>query len=216
MRDRIYAVLFRLWYQITNWRAHWRALYYGSQVWANNQTIKAVGKLEQWAAKVSDYRPQLHGYSIYEGTLDAKVIRASGKSIDLGRISNQIVTTSGVNYIRDAFTAHAGSADVQNMKFHDSGTGVTAAAVGDTDLQTAAGPTTRATGTQNNGTSKTYITVGTITYAGTLAITEWILANQATRGAGTVILDHAVFSAINVASGDSIQFTFTLTLPDGG
>lgn len=31
-----------------------------------------------------------------------------------------------------------------------------------------------------------------------------------------LLFDHQVFSAINVVNGDSIQFTFTLTLPSGG
>lgn len=136
--------------------------------------------------------------------------------IDLGLLSKRVITTAGANYIRDSFAAHAGSADVQNMKYHDSGTGTTAEAVGDTDLVTPAGPTTRATGSQANGTAKRYDTVGTISYSGTLAITEHGVFNQATRGAGSVLLDRSVFSAVNVASGDSIQFTYQLTIPDGG
>jgi hypothetical protein len=31
-----------------------------------------------------------------------------------------------------------------------------------------------------------------------------------------VMWDHKVFSAINVGSGDSIQFTYTLTISSGG
>jgi hypothetical protein len=56
--------------------------------------------------------------------------------------------------------------------------------------------------------------VGAISYTSSLAITEWGLFNQSAQG-GTM-WDHRVFSAINVNSGDSIQFTYTLTINAGG
>lgn len=36
------------------------------------------------------------------------------------------------------------------------------------------------------------------------------------QGASREVWDRSVFAAINVASGDSIQFTYTLTLSAGG
>jgi hypothetical protein len=109
------------------------------------------------------------------------------------------------------------------FKYHDSGTGTTAAAQSDTALTTQAGPTTRATGTNTqtqsaSGTGSTtpaiVTSVATIAYVSTLAITEWGLFNQAAQGGS--MFDHRVFAAINVVSGDSIQFTYSLSLPGGG
>lgn len=136
---------------------------------------------------------------------DGKVL----KKYDLG---SGVVTTAGVNYLAADFAA--GANDVNLFKYHDSGTGTTAAAIGDVDLVTPAGPTTRATGSQSSSTN-TYTTVGTISYTGALAITEWGLFADATRGADTM-WDRKVFAAINVVNGDSIQFTYVLTITAGG
>jgi len=58
-----------------------------------------------------------------------------------------------------------------------------------------------------------YVSVGTISYTTTKAITEHGLFNTADS---TVLMDRTVFSAINVVDGDSIQFTYTLTVTAGG
>ena len=50
-----------------------------------------------------------------------------------------------------------------------------------------------------------------MTFDATAAIVEHGIFSQAATGGGT-LLDRSVFSAINVASGDSIQFTYDLTL----
>jgi hypothetical protein len=152
----------------------------------------------------------------FHGELSAVLIRADGSRKDLGTISRRVVTTAGVNYMRDDFNGNAGGADITLLNFHDSGTGTNAEAVGDVDLQTPAGPATRATGTQSAPGSKQYRTVGTITYGGTLAITEHGIFNQAARGGGSVLWDRSQFAAINVVNTDAIQFTYTLTINDGG
>lgn len=136
---------------------------------------------------------------------DGKVL----KEYDLG---SGVVTTAGVNYLAADFAAGANDANL--FKFHDAGTGTVAAAIGDTDLGTPAGPTTRATGSQASSTN-TYTTVGTIAYTSTLAITEWGLFSTSARASGTM-WDRKVFTAINVVSGDSIQFTYVLTITAGG
>lgn len=94
------------------------------------------------------------------------------------------------------------------------GTGTTAAAVGDTALQTEAAPTTsggRTVGTESrttvSQTNDNYQVVGTVTAGSTLAITEAGLFDNVTAGN---MLIHSVFSAVNVVSGDSIAFTFGL------
>jgi len=135
----------------------------------------------------------------------------SGELVHYGLVSTKVITTAGVNYMRDDFNNNTGSADITNFKFHDSGTGTASEAVGDTTI-TAAGPA-RVTGSQAGGTSKHYVTVGTITYSGTLAITEHGIFSASTSG---TLWDRSVFAAVNVASGESIQFTYDLTLNDGG
>jgi hypothetical protein len=176
-----------------------------------------------------------------EASLGAVLIKANGTRINLGDLNARkpwcqrvweylcfdqrgLVTDAGLNFLAVAFTVDAAGTDIFNMKFHDSGTGVTAAVQTDTTLQTQAGPTTRATAssvTQTQSASGTGSTtpaiitnVGTIAYVSSLAITEWGLFSQAAQG-GTM-WDHRVFSAINVISGDSIQYTYALSLPGGG
>jgi hypothetical protein len=102
------------------------------------------------------------------------------------------------------------------MKFHGIGTGTTAAAAGDTALQTesttALNPdSTRATGSLTNNGAQVFRTVGTNTVDATAAITEWGLLSQAATGGGT-LFDRQVFSALNLASGDSLQTTYDLTI----
>jgi hypothetical protein len=135
--------------------------------------------------------------------------RADGSQVDLGVLSRKIVTTAGVNYLAATFTA-TGSTPVIN--WHDSGTGATAAAIGDTALQTAIG-NTRIAGTQTNPSANLYRSVATLAYTAGAAVTEWGLFTAVTAA---TLFDHFVFSAVNVINGDSITFTFTLTLTAGG
>lgn len=94
------------------------------------------------------------------------------------------------------------------------GIGTTAAAVADTALQTESAPTTsggRTVGTESRttvtNTNDNYQVTGTVTAGSTLAITEAGLFDAVSTGN---MLIHAVFSAVNVVSGDSIAFTFGL------
>lgn len=94
------------------------------------------------------------------------------------------------------------------------GIGTTAAAVGDTALQTESAPTTsggRTVGTESRttitNTNDNYQVAGTVTAGSTLAITEAGLFDAVSAGN---MLIHSVFSAVNVVSGDSIAFTFGL------
>jgi hypothetical protein len=165
------------------------------------------------------YRGLVHGSGIFGvGRLYVTVFRTGGKIENLGLVSTKVVTTAGVNYLRDDFAAGAGSADISTFKYHECGTGTNAEAVGDTALQTPCTTvlnpdSTRAVGTQDNGTSKHYKSVGTLTFDGAAAVTEHGLFQATTTG---TLWDRSQFSAINVASGDSIQFTYDLTLSDGG
>lgn len=94
------------------------------------------------------------------------------------------------------------------------GIGTNAAAVGDTALQTESAPTTaggRTVGTESRttvtNTNDNYQVVGTVVAGSSLAITEGGLFDAVSAGN---MLIRSVFSAVNVVSGDSIQFTFGL------
>lgn len=97
------------------------------------------------------------------------------------------------------------------------GTGTTSPAAGNTTLETevnlsggaasgvhviSAATASRVTTTVTNDTAQL---VGTATASGTIAITESGVFNAATNG---TLLCRQTFSAVNVVSGDSIQFTW--------
>ena len=86
-----------------------------------------------------------------------------------------------------------------------------------TECTTALNPdSTRATGTTAEGASANiFSTVGTLTFDNTAAVIEHGLLSQAATGGGT-LWDRSLFSAINVVSGDSIQFTYQATFNSGG
>ena len=123
-----------------------------------------------------------------------------------------IVTTAGVNYMASDFASGGVTPTISGFKFHASGTGIVAAAVTDTALGTDSG-VARVSGTPSNPTANQYRSVATMAYVSTLAITEWGLFSASTVG---TLWDRRVFAAINVVSGDSIQFTYTLTVNNGG
>lgn len=152
------------------------------------------------------------------GRLYATVIRADGSIEHLGLISTQLITDAGVAFLVDDWDASV--TDITNMNFHGCGTGTVAEAVGDTALgtesTTALNPdSTRATGTRSQPAANQYRTVGTLTFDASAAITEHGILSQAATGGGT-LWDRSVFAAINVVSGDSIQFTYTCTVSSGG
>ena len=188
----------RFLYQARNWKAHWRAFYLGYYTVIEGAVARAFGaegeRVTVW------------------GELSARIIRRNGEGLDLGCIGKRVVTTAGVNYMRDDFAAAAGAADITNFKYHDSGTGTVAEAIGDTGLGTPTGDA-RIVGTQDNSVAKQYKTVATVPYTATLAITEHGLFSASTVG---TLWDRTKFAAINVVSGDSIAFTYILSISDGG
>jgi len=152
---------------------------------------------------------ELPWYKRWRETLNSLLRRDSN---DFGVLSRRVVTTAGVNYMRDDFNAATGGADITNFNYHDSGTGTNAESVSDTGLQIPAGPA-RVAGTQSAPADKQYRTVATISYTSNLAITEHGIFSAATGG---TLWDRSVFAAINVQNGDSVQFTYTLSIADGG
>lgn len=148
----------------------------------------------------------------FHSNLSAVVIRKNGavESYDFG---SGLVTTAGVAFLANDFAnVTPGTNEITNFNYHASGTGVTAAAIGDTVMGTDSG-VARVAGTQTSPAGGQARTVATMAYVSTLAITEWGLFSASTAG---TLWDRKVFTAINVISGDSIQFTYTLTVNSGG
>lgn len=157
----------------------------------------------------------------FYGQLFLSVQRADGDVVSLGLASMRVVTSAGVKYLTDDIAGGANDANL--FKFHGLGTGSTAEAASDTalvtELTTQYNPdNTRATGSQVSGTSganATYTTVGTNTVDATAAVQEHGILTQAATGGGT-LLDRSVFTTVNLASGDSLQTTYVLTVNSGG
>lgn len=154
------------------------------------------------------------------GQLSLTVTRGNGEVVDLGLVSLQQVTTTGVNFIRDAFL---NTKELENLKFHGFGTGTNAESSADTALQTEettqyAPDSTRPTGSQASGGAGAYQTVATYSpdSGATRAITEHGIFDQAATGGGS-LLDRSQFAAVNLVAGsDSLQATYTITFNAGG
>jgi hypothetical protein len=153
---------------------------------------------------------RLFGLAVMFGKLEAVLIRANGERIRYGVLGYRSVTTAFVSFVVDQLQTE--TSIFGDFKYHDSGVGVTAENVANTDIETTDGES-RATGTQAEASATVYQSVGTISYTTTKAITEHGLFNAATS---VTLMDRTVFSAINVVSGDSIQFTYSLTCAAGG
>jgi len=126
------------------------------------------------------------------------------------RVKDRVVTTAFVNFVVDQLQAE--TSVFGDFKYHDSGIGTTAEAIGDTGMETAWGGS-RDTGTQTEGASANiYKSVATTTYNATKAITEHGLFNASSDG---TLMDRTVFSAINVVDTNQVEWTFQLTLTAG-
>lgn len=157
------------------------------------------------------YVPRGASVFVMEPVLRARVTRHRRGVIahdDLGVIARKIITTAGVNFLASAFV---NTVEPEVLNFHASGTGTAAEAAGDTVLGTEV--EARVSGTQSNPSANVYRTVATINYTATRAITEHGIFSASTSG---TLWDRSVFSAINVINGDSIQWTYNLTLSSGG
>jgi hypothetical protein len=156
------------------------------------------------------FRRRRDGLVKMEAALAAVVHWADGSIEDLGVISRRVVTDAFVALLVDDLQGSQSA--FHTMKYHGAGTGTNAESAGDTALQTEVG--TRATGTQTEGGSANiYQTVATWSFDTTRAITEHGVFSASTGG---TLLDRSVFAAINGGSGDSIQFTYSLTVTAGG
>lgn len=143
-------------------------------------------------------------------------LRHAGTWTDYGIVGYRVVTSAGVNFLVDDWTDSTTA--ITNMKYHGVGTGTTAENATDTAIETESTTvlnpdSTRATGTMTQPSANIQQSVGTLTFDGSAAITEHGICSAAS-GAYS-LWDRTVFSAVNVVSGDSIQFTYQCTLTAG-
>lgn len=114
-----------------------------------------------------------------------------------------LVVTAGKNFVASRMVG-AAAAVMSHMAL---GTGATAAAVGNTTLETEAGRVAVSSGTAS-GADATYVAsfpAGTATGA----ITEAGILNA---GSGGTLLCRSVFSAINKGAADSITISWVVTV----
>ncbi len=144
-----------------------------------------------------------------ESRLYARLFKADGSVYYLGLLSTKVVTDAFVNYVVDELQSSSGG--IANFRYHGSGIGTGS----ESQTQTALGSevASRAVGTQTEGaTANIYKTVGVVNYSASFAIREHGLFRAAS---GDVMADRSLFAIINVGIGDSIEFTYELTLPAG-
>ena len=153
---------------------------------------------------------KVFGIATMYGKLEAVLHRANGEVVRFGVLDLRLVTTAFVTFVVDQLQTE--TSVFGDFKYHDAGVGTTDPAVGDTAIETTDGES-RATGTQTETSANVYSSVGTISYTTSKAITEHGLFNDASAG---TLMDRSEFAAVNVVNGDSIQFTYSLTVTAGG
>jgi len=141
-------------------------------------------------------------------TLWAKHYDKNGKLIEKRCLGHNLVVDDGMEHIVDSWQDST-TYPLDECKYHDTGIGTTGAAADNPAMETATG-FTRATGSLTEGdNAKEFKSVGTVSCTGTKAVTEWGLFSASTNG---VLIARNTFSAINVVSGDSIEFTWECQL----
>jgi len=178
--------------------------------WQIRNRLRPAYWLGWLAVRVAIAFSRLTGIPTLTSSLSIAVRRHNGDWENLGVVGHRMVTTAFAEFMVDQLQTE--TSVWGDFKFHDSGTGVTAEASADVALVTKV-ESGRSTGTQTESTSTAYRSVGTIAYTGTRAITEHGLFSAASS---VTLLDRTLFSAVNVVNGDSIEFTYTLTVTAGG
>lgn len=163
-----------------------------------------------WAAKPMFAENKIWKFLKKKFGLDLQIPFLTGRWTTQAVLGN-LITTKGKELIVDQL----GGTTTAPVTAVAIGTGTNAAAAGDTALQTeittnggqrGAATVTNVTTTTTNDTEQW---VKTFTFTGSFAVTEEGLLDNNTSGGN--LLARQVFSAINVASGDSLQITHKVT-----
>jgi hypothetical protein len=133
----------------------------------------------------------------------AMVLRDAQGNVKAEQEINNLVVNSGLDFIASRMKDATATA----MSHMAIGSGTTAAAAGDTALESELG---------RNALTSTTVTSNAVAYVatfgagvGTGAVTEAGLLNA---GTGGDMLCRTVFSVVNKAADDSLQITWTVTL----
>ena len=118
---------------------------------------------------------------------------------------NNLVVTAGKNHIADQLSSAPGESAMSHMGI---GTGTTAAAAGDTTLQTAL-DRNALTSRTDSGNVVTYVGDWAAGDGTNSAITEAGIFNAASGG---TMLARATFTAINKGASDTLKITWTVTI----
>lgn len=132
------------------------------------------------------------------------VLRDKDGNIKEERTEKNLVVSAGLNFICDRMEGTSEAV----MSHMAVGSGTTAAAAGDTDLQSILGSREALDSTTVSGATITYVS-SFEAGDGTGAITEAGIFNALTGG---TMLCRTVFSVINKAADDTLQITWTITL----
>jgi hypothetical protein len=138
------------------------------------------------------------------GDVKIDIIGADGAVKDSREIKN-LVVTSGKTFIASRMVGVASTV----MGWMELGTGTTAAAVGDTALQTAISGSRVAL---TSGTSATNVVTYVASFpagTGTGAVTEAGVFNASSAG---TMLCRTVFSVVNKGAADAMSITWTITV----
>ena len=138
------------------------------------------------------------------GDVKIDIIGADGTVTDTREIKN-LVVTSGKTFIASRMVGVASTI----MGFMELGTGTTAAAVGDTALETAIGSSRVAL---TSGTASTNVVTYVASFpagTGTGAVTEAGVFNDVSAG---TMLCRTVFSVVNKGAADAMSITWTITV----
>ena len=161
--------------------------------------------LRQWLVD----NPRTKGAITCNTELTAVHMDKFGNEIERRTVRDRKVTTAFAYELVDVLKGTSGKFDL--YKWHGSGTSTGAESTSSTAL---GAQTRRDLGTQTEGaSSNAYVSVATSTYAATASIVEHGLFNSSSGG---TLMDRTLFAVINAASGDKVQWTFTLTITPGG
>lgn len=143
---------------------------------------------------------------------------ATGTWIDYGLVSWRVVTTTGVQFLVDAWQ---NLTELESMKFHSIGTdNATAEGAGNTALGAEVPGATYSTGSRIAGSltegaaANVFRTIATTQVSAGANVVELGLHDSATRAAGTM-WDRSIIGLVTLAINDSIQTQYDCTFPAG-
>jgi len=138
------------------------------------------------------------------GKLNIQVIDSAG-SVKQEETVDNLVVTAGKVFIASRMAGTSSAV----MSYMAIGTGTTAAAVGDTALQSQSAIVALTSTTPSSNTVVYVASFPAGTPATLTAITEAGIFNASSAG---TMLCHTVFAAVNKDVGDTMQITWTITL----